>query len=80
MMGAIMEISIILFILMMILGFAAWIYDLLHCKPHSELGQRILHLDENNNPIEDKKNSKGNECTIVANADYAVNAATLTRK
>lgn len=56
MIGAIMEISIILFILMVILGFAAWIYDLLHCKPHSELGQRILHLDENNNPIEDKKN------------------------
>lgn len=55
MMGTIMVISIILFIAVMILGFVAWIYDLLHCKPHSELGQRILRLDENNNPIEDKK-------------------------
>lgn len=55
MIGTLMEISIILFIAVMILGFVAWIYDLLHCKPHSELGQRILRLDENNNPIEDKK-------------------------
>lgn len=55
MMGAIMVIVVMLFIAMLIFAFFAWIYDLLHCKPHSELGQRILRLDENNNPIEDKK-------------------------
>lgn len=49
------DIIIIIFALILVFGFICWIIDLFNCKPHSKLGQRILRLDEHNNPIEDKK-------------------------